>query len=133
MQGDDSSNEDSLSMPADATIPLENHDDDTFAAERQDLKLRLEQLELEQRSLRIQLRQRHQQHRSRPPVPPLHPNGPRPRKTLTDDATTCICVHPRLYRAAPPPRDHRNTTPHTRHSHDERRGLILVPHKQGTA
>ena len=58
MQGDDSSNDDSLISPADTTtIPtrLETHSDDVFMAELRDLELRLEQLELEQQSLRIQL------------------------------------------------------------------------------
>ena len=41
MQGDASSNEDSLSMPADAKTPPETHDDDVFAAELQDLEQRL--------------------------------------------------------------------------------------------
>ena len=71
--------------------------------------------------------------RSRPPVPPLHPDGPRAREFLTDDATTRICVHSRPHRAAPPPRNHRNDTHHTRRPHDERRRLIFAPHKQGTA
>ena len=58
MQGDDSSNDDSIASPADATtipIRLETHSDDVFEAELRDLELRLEQLELEQRSLRLQL------------------------------------------------------------------------------
>ena len=58
MQGDDSSNDDSIASPADATtIPtrLETYSDDVFEAELRDLELRLEQLELEQRSLRLQL------------------------------------------------------------------------------
>ena len=58
MQGDDSSNDDSIASPTDATtIPLglETHSDNGFEAELRDLELRLEQLELEQRSLRLQL------------------------------------------------------------------------------
>ena len=58
MQGNDSSTDDSFSLPADTTTTpasLEIHNDDAFAAELRDLELRLEQLELEQRSLRIQL------------------------------------------------------------------------------
>ena len=73
MQGDDSSNEDSFSVPADATTPPENPDNDVFTAELQDLELRLEQLELEQRSLRIQLqraRLRHAGHSTTPSTPP---------------------------------------------------------------
>ena len=145
MQGDDSSNEDSLSVPADATTPPENHDDDAFVAELQDLELRLEQLELDQRSLRIQLqraRLRHAGHPTTPSTPPTT-SEPSARPSPTPERSTSSehfdgrrnnpYFHPRLYRAAPPPRDHRNTTPHTRHSHDEQRCLILVPHKQGTA
>ena len=73
MQGDDSSNEDSFSVPADTTTPPENHDNDAFAAELQDLELRLEQLELEQRSLRIHLqhaRLRHAGHITTPSTTP---------------------------------------------------------------
>ena len=93
MQGDDSSNDESLSVPSDTTTPPGNQDNRAFAAELRDLELRLEQLELEQRSLRIQLqcarlrhtehkqprrhRQRHPHgHNSRPPVHPLHPDVP---------------------------------------------------------
>ena len=86
MQGDDSSNEDSFSVPADATTPPENHDNDAFAAELQDLELRLEQLELEQRSLRIHLqraRLRHAGHTTTPSTPPTtsEPSA-RPSPTL---------------------------------------------------
>ena len=58
MQGDDSSNDDSIASPGDATTTptrLETHNDDGFEAELRDLELRLDQLELEQRSLRLQL------------------------------------------------------------------------------
>ena len=73
MQGDASSNEDSFSVTAEATTPLENHDNDACMAELQDLELRLEQLELEQCSLRIQLqraRLRHAGHSTTPSTPP---------------------------------------------------------------
>ena len=60
-------------MPADATTTPENHDDDAFVAELRDLELRLEQLELEQRSLCIQLQRaclRHAGHTTTPSTPP---------------------------------------------------------------
>ena len=76
MQGDDSSNDESLSVPSDTTTPLGNQDNRAFAAELRDLELRLEQLELEQRSLRIQLqraRLRHTEHTTTSPTPPTTP------------------------------------------------------------
>ena len=76
MQGDDSSNDESLSVPSDTTTPLGNQDNRAFAAELRDLELRLEQLELEQRSLRIQLqraRQRHTEHTTTSPTPTTTP------------------------------------------------------------
>ena len=90
MQGDDSSNEDSFSVPADASTPPENHDDNTFAAELQDLELRLEQLELEQRSLRIQLqcaRQRHAGHATTLSTPPTT-SEPSARPSPTPERST---------------------------------------------
>ena len=145
MQGDDSSNEDSFSVPADATTPPENHDDDAFATELRDLELRLEQLELEQRSLRIQLQRArlcHAGHTTTPSTPPTT-SEPSARPSPTTERSTSSenfdgrCNNPYLRppmadRASPPPHDHRNTTHHTRHSHDGWRRLILVPHKQGT-
>ena len=62
MQGDDSSNNESLSVPSDTTTPPEGRDNGAFAAELRDLELRLEQLELEQRSLRIQLQRARLRH-----------------------------------------------------------------------
>ena len=72
MQGDDSSNDDSYSLPADTTTRPANHDADVVAAELRDLELRLEQLELEQRSLRIQLQctcLRNAEHTTAPSTP----------------------------------------------------------------
>ena len=76
MQGDDSSNDESFSVPPHTTTPPESQNDGAFAAEVCDLELRLEQLELEQRSLRIQLqraRLRHAEHTTTPPTPPAAP------------------------------------------------------------
>ena len=76
MQGDDSTNDESFSVPPNTTTPPESHDDGTFAAELRDVELRLEQLELEQRSLRIQLqraRLRHAEHTTTPSTPPTAP------------------------------------------------------------
>ena len=81
MQGDDSSNDESLSVPSNTTTPPQNQDNRAFAAELRDLELRLEQLELEQRSLRIQLqraRLRHAEHTTTSPTPPTTP--PRPQQ-----------------------------------------------------
>ena len=58
MQGDDSSSDDSIASPANATTTPtrpETCNDAGFEAELRDLELRLEQLELEQCSLRLQL------------------------------------------------------------------------------
>ena len=104
MQGDDSSNEDSLSVPADATTPPENHDDDAFAAELQDLELRLEQLELDQRSLRIQLqraRLRHAGHPTTPSTPPTtsEPSArpsPTPERSTSSEHFDGQCNNPYL-------------------------------------
>ena len=90
MQGDDSSNEDPFSVPADATTPPENHDNDAFAAELQDLELRLEQLELEQCSLRIHLqgaRLRHAGHITTPSTPPTT-SEPSARPSPTPERST---------------------------------------------
>ena len=76
MQGDDSSIDESLSMPPNTTTPPESQNNGTFAAELRDLELRLEQLELEQRRLRIQLqraRLRHAEHTTTPSTPPTTP------------------------------------------------------------
>ena len=76
MQGDDSSNDESLSVPSNTTTPPESRDNGVFAVELRDLELRLEQLELEQRSLRIQLqraRLRHAEHTTTSPTPPTTP------------------------------------------------------------
>ena len=76
MQGDDSSNDGSFSVPTNTTTPPESHNNGAFAAELRDLELRLEQLELEQRSLRIQLqraRLRHAEHTTTPSTPPTTP------------------------------------------------------------
>ena len=76
MQGDDSSNDESLSVPSNTTTPPESRDNGAFAAELRDLELRLEQLELEQHSLRIQLqraRLRHAEHTTTSPTPPTTP------------------------------------------------------------
>ena len=76
MQGDDSSNDNSYSLPADTTTLPANHDDNVFAAEFRDLELRLEQLELEQRSLRIKLqraRLRYAEHTTAPSTPSTTP------------------------------------------------------------
>ena len=104
MQGDDSSNEDSLSVPADATTPLENHDDDAFAAELQDLELRLEQLELEQHSLRIQLQRArlcHIGHTTTPSTPPTtsEPSArpsPTPERSTSSENFDGRCNNPYL-------------------------------------
>ena len=76
MQGDDSSNDESLSVPSDTTTSPEGRDNGAFAAELRDLELRLEQLELEQRSLRIQLqraRLRHAEPTATSPTPSSTP------------------------------------------------------------
>ena len=76
MQGDDSSNDESLSVPSNTTTPPESRDNGAFAAELRDLELRLEQLELEQRSLRIQLqraRLRHAEPTATSPTPSSTP------------------------------------------------------------
>ena len=84
MQGDDNNNNDSYSLPADTTTRPANHDDDMFAAELRDLELQLEQLELEQRSLRIQLqraRLRYVEHTKAPSMQSMTP----PRLTEVDN------------------------------------------------
>ena len=76
MQGDDSSIDESLSVPPNTTTPPESQNNGAFAAELRDLELRLEQLELEQRSLRIQLqrtRLRHAEHTTTPSTPSTTP------------------------------------------------------------
>ena len=93
MQGNDSSTDDSFSLPADATTTpasLEIHNNDGFAAELRDLELRLEQLELEQRSLRIQLQrarlrsaERNTALSSAPPTTHLRQQQPSVRPTPT--------------------------------------------------
>ena len=95
MQGDDSSNDDSYSVPADATTTTENHDDDVFVAELRDFEPRSEQLELEQRSLRIQLqraRLRHAGHTTTPSTPPTtspRQQEPSARPSPTPERSTC--------------------------------------------
>ena len=73
MQGDENSNDRFSLLSGDAiTMPPEDHDD-MFTAEFHDLELRLEQLELEQRSLRIQLQRtclRHVEHIAMPSATP---------------------------------------------------------------
>ena len=76
MQGDDSSNDESFSVPPNTTTPPESNNNGAFAAELRDLELWLEQLELEQRSLRIQLQRaclRHAEHTTTPSTPPTTP------------------------------------------------------------
>ena len=104
MEGDDSSNEDSLSVPADATTPPENHDDDAFAAELQDLELRLEQLELDQRSLRIQLQRARLRHAGYPTTPSTPPTtsepsarpSPTPERSTSSEHFDGQCNNPYL-------------------------------------
>ena len=87
MQGDDSSNDESFSVPPNTTTPPESHNNGTFAAELRDLELRLEQLELEQRSLRIQLqriRLRHAEHTTTPSTPPMTPPRQQEPSVLTE-------------------------------------------------
>ena len=101
MQGNNSSTDDSFSLPADTTTTpasLENHSDDVFAVELRDLELRLEQLELEQRSLRIQLQ--------------------RARLRSAERNT------------APPPRTRQNGTPRISSLLHKRRRRNTAPHKQ---
>ena len=86
MQGDDSSNDESLSVPSDTTTPLGNQGNRAFAAELRDLELRLEQLELEQRSLCIQLqraRLRHTEHTTTSPTTPPRQQQPSARPSPT--------------------------------------------------
>ena len=90
MQGDDSSNEDSFSVTADATTPSENPENDAFTAELQELALRLEQLELEQRSLRIQLQRARLRHAGRNTTPSTPPTTAEPsaRPSPTPERST---------------------------------------------
>ena len=90
MQGDDSSNEDSFSVTADATTTPENTENDAFTAELQDLALRLEQLELEQRSLRIQLQRARLRHAGRNTTPssPLTTAEPSAHPSPTPERST---------------------------------------------
>ena len=80
MQGDDRSNDDSSLLSGDTTTTQPKNHDDVFAAELRDLELRLEQLELEQRSLRIQLqcaRLCHVEHTTATPsMPPMTHSQP---------------------------------------------------------
>ena len=99
MQGNDSSTDDSFSLPADATTTpasLEIHSDDGFEAELRDLEVRLEQLELEQRSLRIQLQrarlrsvERNTAPSSAPPTTHLRQQQPSVHPTPTPRRTPC--------------------------------------------
>ena len=95
MQGDDSSNDNSYSLPADTTMLPANHDDDVFTAELRDLELRLEQLELEQRSLRIQLQRAHlhyAEHTTAPSTPSTTPprqQQPSVHPSPTPGRSTC--------------------------------------------
>ena len=76
MQGDDNSDDEPFSVPPHTTTPPESQNNGAFAAELWDLELRLEQLELEQRSLCVQLqraRLRHAEHTTTPPMPPTPP------------------------------------------------------------
>ena len=94
MQGDDSSNDDSIASPANATTTptrLETHNDAGFEAELRDLELRLEQLELEQRSLRLQLQRARLRSAGRTTAP----------------SSTSSTAHPRLV----PPSDRSPFTP----------------------
>ena len=93
MQGNDSSTDDSFSLPADATtipVSIEIHSDDGLAAELRDLELRLEQFEVEQHSLRIQLQrarlrsaERNTAPSSAPPTTHLRQQQPSVRPTPT--------------------------------------------------
>ena len=95
MQGDDSSNDDSYSLPADTTTLPANHDDAVFTAELRDLELWLEHLELEQRSLRIQLqraRLRYAEHTTAPSTPSTTPpwqQQPSVHPSPTPGRSTC--------------------------------------------
>ena len=123
MQGNDSSTDDSFSLPADATTTpasLENHSDDEFAAELRDLELRLEQLELEQRSLRIQLQharlrsaERNTAPSSAPPT--THPRQQQPsvRPTPTPGRSPCHAGRNNPYLRPVITRSHRATTAHS--------------------
>ena len=76
MHEDNSSNDESFTVPPNTAIPSGTHDDGAFAADLRDLELRLEQLELEQRSLRIQLqhaRLRYTEHTTTSSTPPMTP------------------------------------------------------------
>ena len=96
MQGDNRSNDSSsFSWGDTTTTPPENHDD-TFAAGLRDSELRIEQLELEQRSLRIQIqraRLRRVEHTtttpSTPPTTRSQPQHTSVRNSVTPGRAPC--------------------------------------------
>ena len=117
MQGDDSSYDDSIASPVDATTTstrVETHNDDAFEAQLRDIELRLEQLELEQRSLRLQLQRARLRSAERTTTPssspptthsrPLPPSG-RSSRTPERASSHTGCNNP-YSRPAPTPLQH---------------------------
>ena len=123
MQGNDSSTDDSFSLPADATttpVSIEFHSDDGFAAELWDLELQLEQLELEQCSLRIQLQrarlrsaERNTVPSSAPPTTHLRQQQPSVRPTPTPGRSLGHAGHNNPYARPVRTTSHRATDAHT--------------------
>ena len=117
-------------MPSDTTTPPGNQDNRAFAAELWDLELRLEQLELEQCSLRIQLqraRLRHTEHTTTSPTPPTTPPRPQqpsvrpsptPGRPVSSETLGGRCTNPYLRPlATTPDRNLTTLTPESYTSH----------------